>query len=202
MDGKKEKNRGYLMMGIRHALLAAIVVTPAVAAAATAAQINNARALSLAWLYIHQNPDGSWQTAKGFKVQAATLAMDALANAGLKYAYPYAQAWLTNVLTFSNDSLSRQIVAVAHSGANAAALLTQRLIAQRNDNSKSWGVYAKYQGGFPDTALGRTCTASRGWALLQGWPEKSQAIRRSWPARSVRRSPPGIPPGEYRAVES
>ena len=146
--------RGIKQLRFVFIAIAMALAGAAAAAAPTAAQINNARALSLAWLYTHQNPDGSWQTAAGFKVQPTALAMDALANAGLKYAYPYAsaQAWLTNAPTSSNDSLSRQIAAAAHSGANVA-LLTQRLLAQRNDNSKSWGAYAKYQGGFPDTAL-------------------------------------------------
>ena len=135
------------------------------AQAATPAQLDAARAKSLAWFYTHQNGDGSWQTASGIKTQTTALAMDALANAGLKSARPYAmaQAWLANAPTSSNDSLSRQVSALAHSGANVLAL-TQRLITQRNDTSKSWGAYAKYQGGFPDTALAMDALLASGVA--------------------------------------
>lgn len=140
--------------GFGWVLLIAGLSVNLVAQAATPAQLDSARAKSLAWFYTHQNGDGSWQTASGIKTQPTALALDALANAGLKSARPYtmAQAWLANATASSNDSLSRQISALAHSGANVLAL-TQRLITQRNDTSKSWGAYAKYQGGFPDTAL-------------------------------------------------
>ena len=145
------------MMELRQvlcAVIAAALAGPALAAAPTAAQLDAARAKSLAWLYTHQKPDGSWQTPSGLKVQPTALAMDALANAGLKNSFLYAssQAWLANAPATSNDSLARQIVGVARSGADSAALV-QRLLAQRNDNSKGWGAYAKYQAGFPDTGL-------------------------------------------------
>ncbi|MHB1176551.1 MAG: putative Ig domain-containing protein [Sulfuriferula sp.] len=135
------------------------------AQAATPAQLDAVRAKSLAWFYTHQNGDGSWQTASGIKTQPTALAMDALANAGLKSARPYAmaQAWLANAPTSSNDSLSRQVNALAHSGANVSAL-TQRLITQRDDTTKSWGAYAKYQGGFPDTALAMDALLASGAA--------------------------------------
>ena len=135
-------------------VFAATLAGSTLAAAPTTTQLDTARAKGLAWLYTHQQGDGSWPTVAGVKIQPTALAMDALANAGLKNAYPYtaAQAWITNVPANSNDSLARQIIALARSGANAQPA-AQRLIAQRNQLSLGWGAYKQYQAGFPDTAL-------------------------------------------------
>lgn len=176
------------MKGMRQIVYAVMIATfAAPALAATPAQVDNARAHSLAWLYTHQSGDGSWQTASGIKTQTTALALDSLANAGLKYAFIYAaaEAWLANAPSSSNDSLSRQIVAVAHSGANTA-LLTQRLIAQRNDSSKSWGAYAKYQGGFPDTALAMDAILASGVSYADtgyglGFIVSKQSLDGGWP---------------------
>ena len=137
----------------------------AVAAAPTAAQLDQARVNGLAWLVTHQSGDGSWKSSNGLPIQSTTAAFDALTNAGIKQGYAYAagEAWLANADAMSVDSLSRQVNALAHSGANVSAL-TQRLITQRNDNSKSWGAYAKYQGGFPDTALAMDAILASGFA--------------------------------------
>ncbi len=137
-------------------LLCIAIATHAVSAGATAtqAQLDNMRAHGLAWLYTHQQGEGSWPTVAGVKIQPTALAMDALANAGLKSAFLYtsAQAWISNVSTNSNDSLARQIIALAHSGANAKPA-AQRLINQRDQLSLGWGAYKQYQAGFPDTDL-------------------------------------------------
>ena len=144
------------MKSLRKILFAviAVIFADSVGATATPAQLDNMRAHGLAWLYTHQQGEGSWPTVAGVKIQPTALAMDALANAGLKNAYLYAtaQAWITNVPANSNDSLARQIIALAHSGANAQPA-AQRLINQRNQLSLGWGAYKQYQAGFPDTAL-------------------------------------------------
>ena len=130
------------------------VAANSMAAAPTSAQLDQARTKGLAWLVTHQSGDGSWNSPSGLAVQPTAAALDALANAGIKQGYVYAasQAWLVNADGSSVDSLSRKTVALFHSGANVAPL-TSQLLLQRNDLTKAWGAYPKYQSTFPDSAL-------------------------------------------------
>lgn len=170
-------------------LLCVMLAAPAAQAmaAASATQLDNMRAHGLAWLYTHQQGDGSWQTAAGFKLQPTGLAIDALNNAGLKNAYPVtaAQAWIANVPASSNDSLARQTIAIAHSGANAQAS-AQRLIGQRDGQSLGWGAYKQYQAGFPDTALALDAILASGLSYADtgyglGFIISHQNVNGGWP---------------------
>ena len=130
------------------------VAASAFAAAPTSAQLNQARIMGLAWLMSHQAGDGSWQSAGGLTVQPTSAALDAFANAGIKQGHPYAaaEAWLGNTNATSTDSLSRKTIALYHAGINVNALISQ-LLLQRDDLSKDWGAYPKYQADFLDSAL-------------------------------------------------
>ncbi len=178
-------------------LLSTILAAYAVQAmaAATISQLDNMRAHGLAWLYTHQQGDGSWQTAVGFKLQPTGLAIDALGNAGLKSAYPVtaAQAWITNANASSNDSLARQTIAIARSGANAQAS-AQRLIGQRDGLTLGWGAYKQYQGGFPDSALAMDAILASGLTYADtgsslGFIISHQNLDGGWPNSATE---PGI----------
>lgn len=139
-------------------LLLSVVLSAVAAnslAAPTTAQLDQARTKGLAWLVTHQSGDGSWKSPSGLAIQPTAVALDALANAGIKQGYVYAagQAWLGNADGASVDSLSRKTIALFHANANVAPL-TVSLLKQRNDFARgSWGAYPKYQPTFPDSAL-------------------------------------------------
>ena len=167
------------------------------AAAPTTAQLNQSRISGLAWLVTHQSGDGSWKSPSGLAIQSTAAALDALANAGIKQGYVYAasQAWLGNTDGNSVDSLSRKTIALYHSGANVSPL-TSRLLLQRNDLSKAWGAYSKYQSTFPDSALALdailvtgTTYADTGYTL--GFVAGKQNTDGGWPYST---SAPTAPP--------
>lgn len=124
------------------------------ATAATQAEIDLARNKGIAWFYINQKGDGSWKIPGGLQTQPTAAALEALLNSGITRGrfVAMAQSWLTNTVSQSTDSLSRQSIALYKSGANIAPLMT-RLINMRHLRTKSWGAYNQYFGSFPDTPL-------------------------------------------------
>lgn len=125
-----------------------------VAASGQAAPIDEARLKGLAWLIQHQHGDGRWESVPGLEVAATAAAVEALANAGVTQGEAYAKgvAWLQNHPASSTDTLARQIMALSRAGRDTSALVS-RLIAWRNDATKSWGAYDHFSGSFPDTSL-------------------------------------------------
>ena len=120
---------------------------------ATLSPTDQARVKGLAWLYQHQNGDGSWNNAAGLAVQSTAAALGALRNAGVSAGPGYSNglAWLENAQAGSVDSLSRQIQALAAAKLNVAAYAAN-LVNGRNPY-KGWGAYAGYDSSLPDTTL-------------------------------------------------
>lgn len=135
-------------------LFVCVLSFPLAANSATTAQINTARINGLAWLMSAQAGDGYWNNVPQIKVQATSAALQALANAGIKNGYSYSAAItaLSNADALSIDSLSNQIIALNSAGSNVSSLVA-RLVNGRNEQSLSWGAYAKYEASFPDTPL-------------------------------------------------
>lgn len=138
----------------RNALLLVCLFTTAGVQAATTAQIDDARAKSLAFLVSQQKGDGSWRDASGNGIQATASALEALAEAGMKTGYvPGAGvSWLLNAEATSTDSLARQIAALKRMGAPADHLIS-KLTANKNLIDGRYGAYKGYQASMPDTAL-------------------------------------------------
>lgn len=117
-----------------------------------------ARANGLAWLIHAQTKGGSWIDASGDQTVTTALAEESLALTGIRYGYVAgaAASWLSNAKTPSNDSLSRQIIALARVGQNTTALVQQLLDSRaiNQNGAYAWGSYPGYQVSMPDTALG------------------------------------------------
>ncbi len=132
-----------------------------VAQAATTAQIDTARAKGLAWLVSHQNGEGYWQAPEGLEIAAASEAMQAYANAGMK-GMPYGRAtsWMAVAQANSVDSLARKVVALKGGGHDVADLMGQ-LMTWRTELSLvaagtvggGWGAYDHFEAAHPDTGL-------------------------------------------------
>ena len=120
---------------------------------AALAPTDQARAKGLAWLYQHQNGDGSWSNAAGLAVQSTAAALGALRNAGVSGGPGYSNglAWLQSAQAGSVDSLSRQIQALSAAKVNVSAY-AGNLVNGRNPY-KGWGAYAGYDSSLPDTSL-------------------------------------------------
>jgi hypothetical protein len=129
-----------------------VTCAPALSATPTQAQIDNAWAHGMAWLFSNQSGDGFWKSKEGTEIASTALAIEALNNAPLK-AYPFHKgvSWLANAKANSTDSLARQATALKVAGINATPYL-DKLKAMRNSNS-SWGAYSQFDTSYPDTPL-------------------------------------------------
>lgn len=135
-------------------ILIACLLAATGAQAATTAQIDDARAKSLAFLVSQQKGDGSWRDAGGNGVQATASALEAMTQSGIKTGYVpgAAVSWLLNENASSTDSLARQIAALARHGVGVNHLVPL-LLANKNLIDGRWGAYKSYQASMPDTAL-------------------------------------------------
>ena len=127
------------------------------------ADMEQDRAEGIAWLFLHQNGDGSWG-AGGSKVAATAEALAALCNSGADRGFLYSRAlsWLANARADNVDTLARKISALEAAGIDTVALgLIDDLLARRNDQ-KGWGAFDSYGSGFPDTALALSAINSAG----------------------------------------
>ena len=123
------------------------------ALAATAVQIEDARAKGLLWLMNNQNGDGRWKSGGGLEVQATAAALEALSNAGVRKGYSYGAgvAWLKNADAVSTDALARKIAALVLTGVNEKPDLD--LLLSWMNRSATWGTFDRYSTSFPDTPL-------------------------------------------------
>src|SRR5262245_28931516 len=122
------------------------------AMAATQAQIDTARNKGLAWLFTHQNGDGSWRSTAGTEVVTTATALEGLSTARVKsYSFAAGVSWLSNAEISSVDSLARAILAAQQAGLNVSPLI-QKLLVWRNGFA-AWGTYDHFTTSFPDTPL-------------------------------------------------
>lgn len=124
------------------------------AATAHATPTDDTRLKGVAWLISHQSGDGSWRDTPGLEMQDTAAAVEALANAGVTGGASFTSgvAWLKSHQAYSTDALAKQAIALYKAGRDVSVLMT-RLIALRNDTSRTWGAYDHYSGSFPDTSL-------------------------------------------------
>lgn len=120
---------------------------------ATSAQLDAARASGLAWLYQHQQGDGSWSAVPGLEVQSTSAVVDALLNAGVNYGNTYnaAVARLASAKPGSTDSLARQVSSLNRAGNDVSQQSTQ-LQSARNIYL-AWGALPGYGTSVADTSL-------------------------------------------------
>lgn len=139
-------------------LLLAYLVFHSVGAMATPA--SDARGKALAWMIQKQQGDGSWVDRAGQQSTATALVLDGLAGSGINYGYVSgaAASWLTNQQFSSVEAQARQIVALAHMGANTAPSVSPLLAARTiglsgPSGAPLWGPYSGWSWTATDTAL-------------------------------------------------
>jgi hypothetical protein len=131
----------------------ALAALPILAAGASQAEMDDARARGIAWLIQNQQGDGSWYAHESLKVQSTATALEALMNAGMRSGETFGAglAWLANAGAVGTDGLARQIATLAQAGMSVTPMI-ERLIGMRNSD-KAWGAYAGYDGTAQDSSL-------------------------------------------------
>jgi hypothetical protein len=126
-----------------------------VANAATQQDIDTARSKGLAYLVLAQQGVGNWLSGGGLGVQSTAAVLEALQNAGIGKGGTYSAglSWLANAVPDSVDGLARRILALQAAGRNDSAGLGRLLGLKNAANRYTWGAYAGFETGFPDTAL-------------------------------------------------
>ena len=83
------------------------------------------QAQGLAWLIQAQTKDGGWIDSSGDQAVTTSLALQSLALIGEKNGYVVgaSASWLLNANAPSNDSLARQIIALAQAGQTTTTLI-------------------------------------------------------------------------------
>jgi hypothetical protein len=122
------------MRAIALVLFVCTLFTPfADALSATSAQVDNARATGLAWLFQNQKGDGSWSAPSGLQVQATSEAVNAFLNAGIQSgdAFYASVANLANAHPASIDGQARQLAALRRTGSDISPFSSQ-LMSARN----------------------------------------------------------------------
>lgn len=116
-----------------------------------------ARAQGLAWLIQAQTKDGGWVNSSGNQTVTTSLALQSMVLSGEKSGYVVGAgaSWLLNAKTPSNDSLARQIIALAQAGQTTTTLVQQLLLSRaiNQNGAYAWGTYPGFQVSMPDTAL-------------------------------------------------
>lgn len=123
------------------------------------ADIDASRVNALAWLYQHQNSDGSWGTS-GQEMQVTYLTMVQLYNAGVGNTagksngntFNAAAAWMGNANPSSVDSKATQILGMYLTPSNPDAQFLA-LKSARNFPDYSWGSLPGFSSNIADTAL-------------------------------------------------
>ena len=138
---------------LSRSLIVTVALTCLPALAATPAQIDSARARGLAWLYQHQQGDGSWSAARGLEVQSTSAALDAFLNAGVSYGniFNAAVARLGSAKPASTDGLARQLSVLSRAGNDVSTLTTQ--LQNGRNRLFSWGALPGYGSSIADTSL-------------------------------------------------
>ncbi|MEQ1661855.1 MAG: hypothetical protein ABL877_04085 [Thiobacillus sp.] len=131
--------------------------------AASPAQIDEARAKGLAWLYLNHKGDGSWYANEGLKIHSTAAVLEALRNAGIQSGSRYGAgvSWLANADAQGTDAASRKIMALTQAGMDTSAL-TQRLVDAATPpltiggflipSRQMWGSFPQHDVSIPDTS--------------------------------------------------
>lgn len=133
--------------------------------AVTTAQIDEARAKGLAWLYVNQKGDGSWSTQSALSLHSTANVLEALRTAGVKSGHGYSAgaAWLSNTEPLSTDALSRKIIILNQAGLDTAAMVQSLMVRRLLNERQVWGTYAQHDMTLPDTALGLAAIRQTGY---------------------------------------
>lgn len=121
------------VMGFAFIAMIFAALVPFTAQAATPAQVDNARAKGLAWLFQSQKGDGSWSAPSGLQVQATSEVVNAFLNAGIQNgdAFYASVANLANAHPASIDGQARQLAALRRTGSDISQFSGQ-LMSARN----------------------------------------------------------------------
>ena len=177
------------------------LVVPVSAAPPTDAEREAVSLAAVAYLVNTQNGDGSWGASEYDGIRATSAALEALSALKVSgIVYNRGLSWLYNAEAHTNDSLSRQMVALSKAHILDAEKEQQLINAAyptifSSTNSLQWGPYAHYVDSVIDQAWGARALTSQ---HLQSPLNSTVALIRN-ELLSQRAKETGAPSGAPRA---